>query len=228
MSEWNEKVGAILYAWYPGQNGNTALAEILSGKVNPSGKLPITIEKRFEDSPGYPYIPEGEKLYNNWIDDMSPNIPIRNVTYQEGIFVGYRWYDEKKIEPLYPFGFGLSYTKFEYSDLKLSKNSFSKTEPLIVTFNVKNIGKVEGAEITQLYIHDVVSSVPRPIKELKGFKKVFLKPGETKTVTIELNEKDFSYWDPTKKDWYAEPGEFTIMIGSSSNSILLSEKVTLK
>src|ERR1035437_1093222 len=123
MSAWNENVGAILYAWYPGQNGNTALAEIISGKVNPSGKLPITIEKRFEDSPGYPYIPEGEKLYNNWIDDMRPDIPIRNVVYKEGIFVGYRWYESKKIAPLYPFGYGLSYTKFEYSNLKLSKET---------------------------------------------------------------------------------------------------------
>ena len=226
MSAWNENVGAILYAWYPGQNGNTALAEIISGKVNPSGKLPITIEKKFEDSPGYPYIPKGEKLYNSWIDDMSPDIPIRNVVYKEGIFVGYRWYESKKIKPLYPFGYGLSYTKFEYKNLKLSKKKISKGDVLTATFEVRNVGKVDGAETAELYVHDVKSSVPRPIKELKGFKKVFLKPGENKTVEIELKEKDFSYWDPSKKNWYAEPGEFKIMVGAASNDIRQTTNVT--
>jgi beta-glucosidase len=228
MTNWNKKVGAILYAWYPGQNGNTALAEIISGKVNPSGKLPFTIEKKFEDSPGYPYIPAGEKLYNNWIDDMSPDIPIRNVVYKEGIFVGYRWYESKKIEPLYPFGYGLSYTKFEYSNLKLSKKTINKGEVLSATFEVKNVGKVAGAETAELYVHDVESSVPRPLKELKGFKKVLLNPGESKTIEIELLGKDFSYWDPTKKDWYAEPGEFTIMVGSASNDISQTANFVLK
>jgi beta-glucosidase len=228
MTNWNKKVRTILYAWYPGQNGNTALAEIISGKVNPSGKLPFTIEKRFEDSPGYPYIPTGEKLYNDWADDMSPDIPIRNIVYKEGIFVGYRWYDSKKIGPLYPFGFGLSYSKFEYSNLKLSQKTISKGEAIKASFEVKNAGKVAGAETAELYVHDVESSIPRPLKELKGFRKVYLNPGENKTVEIELNEKDFSYWDPAKKDWYAEPGEFTIMVGSASNDISQTENVMLK
>jgi beta-glucosidase len=228
MSSWNEKVGAILYAWYPGQNGNTALAEIISGKTNPSGKLPFTIEKKFEDSPGYPYIPEGEKLYNDWGDDMSPEIPIRNVVYKEGVFVGYRWYESKKITPLYPFGFGLSYSKFEYSNLQLSKKTMQKGESLTATFEIKNIGNVAGAETAQLYIHDFESSVPRPTKELKGFKKVFLNPGESKTAEIKLQEKDFSFWDPAKKDWFAEPGEFTIMTGAASNDIRQTATVVLK
>jgi len=228
MTNWNKNVGAILYAWYPGQNGNTALAEIISGKVNPSGKLPFTIEKKFEDSPGYPYIPAGEKLYNDWADDMSPEIPIRNVIYKEGIFVGYRWYESKKIEPLYPFGYGLSYSKYEYSKLILSKKTINKGEILKATFEVKNVGQIAGAETAQLYVHDVESSVPRPVKELKGFNKVFLNPGESKTVEIALHDKDFSFWDPAKKNWYAEPGEFTIMIGAASNDIRQTTNVVLK
>jgi len=228
MTDWNEKVGAILYAWYPGQNGNTALAEIISGKVNPSGKLPFTIEKKFEDSPGYPYIPEGEKLYNNWIDDMSPNIPIRNIVYKEGIFVGYRWYESKKITPLYPFGYGLSYTKFEYSNLKLSEKTMQKGDALTAAIEVKNVGNAAGAETVQLYVHDVESSLPRPLKELKGFNKVFLNPGENKTVEITLHEKDFSYWDPAKKNWFAEPGEFVILVGAASNDIRQTANVVLK
>jgi beta-glucosidase len=228
MTGWNQKVAAILYAWYLGQNGNNALAEVISGKTNPSGKLPISIEKKFEDSPGYPYIPKGEKLYENWADDMSMSIPIRNVEYKEGIFVGYRYYEAKKIEPLYPFGFGLSYSSFEYSGLKLSKEEIIKGENLSVSFLVKNTGSVAGYETAELYIRDRESSVPRPVKELKGFKKVFLEPGESKTVEIPLCERDFSFWDPTSKDWKAEPGEFIIMVGTSSNDIRESAKLMMK
>jgi beta-glucosidase len=228
MSEWNQKVTAILYAWYPGQNGNIALAEIISGIANPSGKLPISIEKKFEDSPGYPYIPEGDKLFTNWIDDMAPSIPIRNVTYKEGVFVGYRWYESENIEPLYPFGFGLSYTNFDYSSLKLSQNKFHRNDTIRVEFKIKNSGKVEGAEIAQLYINDVEASLPRPVKELKGFKKVFLLPGKTAQVELTLTSKDFSYWDSNKKSWYAEPGEFKIMVGASSNDIREISSITFE
>jgi beta-glucosidase len=220
MTDWNDKVSGILYAWYPGQNGNVALAEIISGKTNPSGKLPITIEKRFEDSPGANYL-AGEELYNTWVEDTSPAIPIRNVKYDEGIFVGYRWYESRNIEPLYHFGFGLSYTKYEYSNLKLSGSSVKEGKRIKVSFNVKNTGSADGKEIAQLYIKDVKSSVPRPLKELKGFSKVALSPGETKKVELTLSEKDFSFWDVNKKSWYAEPGEFVIMVGAASNDIRL-------
>ncbi len=219
MTNWNNKVAGILYAWYAGQNGNTALAEIVSGKVNPSGKLPITIEKKFEDSPGADYVPAGEKIYSNWVDDMQPDIPIRNVKYNEGILVGYRWYDTKNIEPLYHFGFGLSYTKFEYSNLKVDTKTFKKGEKLNVTFDVKNAGSSSGKEIAQLYIKDVESSVHRPEKELKGFTKISLEPGETKTIKMKLSGNDFSFWDVKKKEWKIEPGNFVIMVGSSSNDI---------
>jgi beta-glucosidase len=228
MTGWNDKVAAIIYGWYLGQNGNLALAEVLSGKTNPSGKLPITIEKKFEDSPGYPYLPEGVDVNTDRGSDMNMSKPIDKIEYKEGVFVGYRWYESKKIEPLYHFGFGLSYTTFEYSDVKLSKQVIGKGDKLMVEFAVKNSGKMPGAEITQLYIQGVESSVPRPVKELKGFKKVFLNPGESKMISIPLGEKDFAFWDTEKSDWKVEPGDFNILIGSASNDIRQVAKVTYK
>jgi beta-glucosidase len=223
MTNWSQKVAGILYSWYVGQNGNTALAEILSGKTNPSGKLPISIEKKFQDSPGANYIPQGEKLYKGWSEDNNMEHPVNNCEYKEGVFVGYRWYEAKKIEPLYPFGFGLSYTKFEYSNLKIfglpGKNSFA------ITFNIKNIGNVDGAEIAQLYVQDIESSVPRPVKELKAFKKIVVKPGETVNVSMHLNNVDFAYWNVKTNGWTVEPGKFNILVGSSSKNILLKQKL---
>jgi beta-glucosidase len=227
MTEWNKKAAGIIYSWYPGQNGNTALAEIISGKVNPSGKLPITIEKQFKDSPGYPYIPKGEKLYANWDDDLDLNHPVNNITYKESVFVGYRWYEFKNIEPLYHFGFGLSFTTFKYGNLKVSKRSIIKGDKLKAEFTIKNSGKVAGSEVAQLYVQSVEASVPRPVKELKGFKKIFLEPGESKKVSLTLNEKDFAFWDINKHDWSAEPGDFNILVGASSNDIRLSGKIKL-
>jgi beta-glucosidase len=227
MSGWNSKVGAILYAWYGGQTGMKAVAGIIAGKVNPSGKLPITIEKNFKDSPGFAYLPAGEKLYNDWNDKTERLHPVFDVKYNEGIFMGYRWYEKNAIEPLYPFGFGLTYTQFAYSNLHVTKNTFRATVTVSVTFTVQNIGKVAGTEIAQLYIQDLVSTYPRPVKELKGFDKVILNPGESKEVVISLNAMDFSYWSPDKKDWYAEPGKFTIMVGPSSAKIELTKEVEL-
>lgn len=227
MTGWNDKAAAILYSWYVGQNGNIALAEILSGKTNPSGKLPITIEKRFEDSPGHAYLPEGKKIQQTREADMDMSVPINNIEYKEGVLVGYRWYETKGIEPLYHFGYGLSYTTFSYSGLKVSQKEFKKGEPVTVEFTLTNTGKVEGAEIAQLYVRDEQASVVRPVKELKGFKKVFLKPGDRKAVQIVLSDKDFSYWDESKKDWFAEPGEFVISVGAASNDLKLSAKVNL-
>jgi beta-glucosidase len=225
MTPWNEKVAALLYAWYPGQNGNTALAEIISGKTNPSGKLPITIEKKFEDSPGYLYKPEDEPLCPTWCDDFNPARRICDVVYREGVFVGYRWYDFKKIEPLYHFGFGLSYTTFDYSDLKVTKIDGKKYS---IEFVVKNTGITDGAETAQLYVRDIQASVPRPIKELKGFRKIFLKAGAAEKVTMTLTEKDFSFWDAGRHDWFAEPGDFTVLVGSSSIDIRLQTGVVIE
>ncbi len=228
MTPWIDKVAAIVYAWYPGQIGNQAVAEILAGQVNPSGKLPISIEKQFSDSPGYGYIPEGSTMENNWNNDLNIKLPITNVEYKEGILVGYRWYDTKNIEPLFPFGHGLSYTTFEYNNLNCNDKLKKTEEKFEVNLSIKNTGKVKGAEIVQLYIRDPESAVIRPIKELKGFKKIWLNPGEQKTITIMLNRNDFAYWDPSIKSWKVEPGKFILMVGSSSRDIRLQKEIEVE
>jgi len=229
LSGWNSKVPAIIYAWYAGQNGYTALAEILSGKTNPSGKLPITIEKKFEDSPGFGYIPKGMELYTGWGGDMiAPKIPVIDIQYKEGIFVGYRWYESKKIEPLYPFGFGLSYTTFNYGNMNISAKELAKTEGTTVEFELKNTGKREGAEVVQLYIQALKSSVERPVKELKAFAKIALKAGESKIVTLKLKSSDFAYWDVESHAWKTDAGTYNLLLGSASNNILQSEKITIR
>ncbi len=230
MSSWSEKAAAILYAWYPGQIGQVALAEILAGKTNPSGKLPMTIEKKFEDSPAFGYNPPEKPVM--W--PRSKNTPKHgdptlnyDINYKEGIFVGYRWYNHKKIEPLYHFGEGLSYTTFGYSKLKIDQSNFKSNGTVEVSFILSNTGKVDGAEIVQLYVTDQVSSVERPIKELKGFKKIFLKRGESTSVTITLTKHDFEFWHPTNKTWTFEAGKFTLNIGRSSAKSNLKQDVNL-
>jgi beta-glucosidase len=227
MTGWSDKARAIVYAWYGGQIGNKALAEIITGTVNPSGKLPITIEKEFKDSPAYGYIPEGESLYSGWNGDGEKNHPIYDVQYKEGVFVGYRWYESKKIEPLFNFGHGLSYTTFEYSNISASKDSFKVNDKITISVDIKNSGSIKGMETVQLYVQDEQSSVPRPVKELKGFQKVELEPGQSKTISIELDKKAFSFWNPETKDWYAEKGKFIIHVGSSSNDIRLQKELEL-
>jgi beta-glucosidase len=227
MTDWNDKAGAILYGWYGGQIGNKALAEIIAGKTNPSGKLPITIEKEFKDSPGYGYLPKGETLYQGWNEKEEKEHPVYDVRYNEGIFAGYRWYEKKNIEPLYPFGFGLSYTSFKYSSLSIKTDMFLKQGKIKVGLTVKNIGNRKGLETVQLYIQDEECTFPRPIKELKGFAKVDLKPGQSKKVVIELTKNDFSFWNPKIKDWFFEKGAFVIHIGSSSKNIHITKRIEL-
>ncbi|MCC8144848.1 MAG: glycoside hydrolase family 3 C-terminal domain-containing protein [Bacteroidales bacterium] len=210
MSQWIDKVPATLHALYAGQEGGTALAEILAGKVNPSAKLPFTIEKKWEDSPAY----------GNYDETRAS----KKVFYNEGIFVGYRGYDKKDITPLFPFGFGLSYTTFDYSGLKINKKQNNSVE---ISFRIKNTGKYEGAEIAQVYIKDRVASEERPLKELKGFEKIRLKPGEEAPVTITLSEEDFSFYSSKHHQWIFEKGEFDIKIGRSSRDIVLEETVKL-
>ncbi|MEA4982886.1 MAG: glycoside hydrolase family 3 C-terminal domain-containing protein [Paludibacter sp.] len=220
MTNWNDKVAAIVYSWYPGQNGNTALAEILSGKINPSGKLPITIESNFEDSPGYGYIPVGKELYTTMPEDENLRIDeLYDINYTEGIFVGYRWYESKNIAPLYPFGHGLSYTSFEYGEIIADSEAMSANDSITLSVKVKNTGKSDGAEIVQLYISDKVSSLPRPMKELKGFRKIYLKSGEEKTVTFTIDKKILNFYDPDKHAWVAEKGTFEAIVGASSTDI---------
>jgi len=236
MTPWNNKVAGIINAWYVGQNGNIALAEIVSGKTNPSGKLPISIEKQFADSPGANYIPEGFEEYTGRLlengkktypmEDGDMNYPQVDVNYEEGVLVGYRWYETKNIKPLYAFGFGLSYSTFEFSDLNLSASKLIGNSNIKVTFKVKNTSDIEGAEVAQLYIEDIESSVIRPIKELKGFKKVTLKSGETIQIEMELTPRDLSFYDVESKTWKAEAGAFNILVGNSSDNILLKTNLS--
>jgi beta-glucosidase len=213
MTGWIDKVPAVLHAWYPGQEGGRALAEILFGDHSPSGKLPVSFERRWEDNPVFHsyYPPKGES----------------RVQYSEGVFVGYRYYDRSETKPLFPFGFGLSYTNFAYSNLSVSPVRGGASEPITVSFDVRNIGHREGAEVAELYVGESHAEVPRPVKELKGFAKVNLKPGESKRVTLTLNPRAFSFYDVGKKEWKADPGEFAILVGGSSDKIQLRGKFTL-
>ena len=187
----------------------------------------MTIEKDFKDSPAFGYIPERESLYTGWNDAEEKIHLVYEVHYNEGVFVGYRWYEKKNVAPLYPFGHGLSYTEFEYRGLRISKGKFHQTDEVKVTCTVKNIGLRQGSETVQLYVQDVESSVPRPLKELKGFKKVALKPGESKTVSIKLSKADFSFWNPQTRGWFAEKGKFVVHVGSSSSDIRLKKEIEL-
>jgi beta-glucosidase len=228
MTRWYNRVKAILYAWYGGQNGSKAVAEIISGKINPSGKLPISIEKDFKDSPGYGYLPVGEQLYSGWKDDVEKTKPVFDVVYKEGIFIGYRWYEKNKIKPLFPFGFGLSYTTFKYSNIKISNKILSANDKIEVSFEITNTGLKSGFETAQMYISDIESSLPRPVKELKGFEKIFLEPGKSAIITMIIGKDDLSFWSPEKGGWIAEPGKFDILVGSSSEDIKLNSAIELR
>lgn len=203
MDKWNTKVPSILQAFYYGQEGGNAIADVLFGKISPSGKLPATFLRRWEDSNAFGRFPGDGK----------------SVNYDEGILVGYRWFDTKNIEPLFPFGHGLSYTNFKYSGLKLIKGTGAD---LTVQFEIENTGQRDAAEAAQIYVQDIQSSLPRPLKELKGFQKVFLKAGEKKQVTVALNQNAFAFYDPDKQSWIAEKGVFKILVGSSSRDIRLT------
>ena len=209
---WLDKVSAVLQLWYDSQEQGNALADILFGDEAPSGKLPTTFPIRLEDNPAYINYP-GEN---------------GKVRYGEGIFVGYRYYDKKKVEPLFPFGHGLSYTNFKYSNLKLSAKSITPKDTLKIKVDVTNTGKVAGKEVVQLYVRDVKSTFARPEKELKAFAKVELKPKQTKTVTFTLDREAFWYFDVAKNSWTTEPGEFEILVGASSRDIRLSGTVMLE
>ncbi|MFD0698457.1 beta-glucosidase [Paenibacillus sp. GCM10027628] len=209
---WIGSAKAVLEAYLGGQALGGAIADLLFGDANPCGKLAETFPTRLEDNPSYLfYFGEGDR-----------------VEYREGIFVGYRYYDTKKVEPLFPFGHGLSYTTFAYSDLSIAKKEIRDDETLDVQVKVKNTGNRAGKEIVQLFVRDVESKVIRPMKELKGFAKVELAPGEQKTVTITLDKRSFAYYDVDTKDWRVETGEFEILIGKSSRDIVLVDTVRVE
>lgn len=206
---WADQVKGIVEAYLGGQAVGQAVTDILFGDVNPSAKLPETFPKKLEDNPSYLYYQgEGDR-----------------VEYREGVFVGYRYYDTKKMDVLFPFGHGLSYTTFTYSNMKVSAESIRDTDTLTVSLDVTNSGERDGKEIVQLYVSAKNSSVIRPVKELRGFEKVALKAGETKTVTFTLDKRAFSYWETKIHDWYAETGAYEILAGASSRDIRLSSQV---
>ena len=203
---WADDVAAIVQSWYGGQEAGNALADVLFGAVNPSGKLPTTFPVRLTDNPAYINYP-GEN---------------GRVHYGEGIFVGYRYYDKKEVAPRFPFGHGLSYTTFAYSNLRLHGAQFGPGDEIVVSVDVTNSGERAGQEVVQLYVHDVESRLVRPLRELKAFAKVALAPGETQTVTLTLTGQSLAYYDPAVGDWMTEPGDFTVLVGSSSRDMRLT------
>lgn len=200
MTKWIDRVPVLVQAWYPGQDGDTALAEILFGDISPSGKLPISIARRWQDAASY----------GNY-----PGVNHR-VKYAEGIFTGYRFYDQGRVKPLFPFGFGLSYSSFKYGGLSISTHRLGDAD---VTFTIQNTGAMPADEIAQVYVVPQKPAVPRPVKELKGYERVHLAPGETKTITITLDRRAFSYYDVASHDWKMDPGSYGIWVGASSQDI---------
>ncbi len=198
---WAEDVRAIVFGYYSGMEAGNALADVLCGDVNPSGKLPMTLPQRLQDTPAFVNYPG-----------------TREQLYGEGIFVGYRWYDARGVTPRFPFGHGLSYTQFDYSDLQVPSTA-KLGEPVEISITVKNTGAVAGKEVVQVYVRDAQASLARPLKELKRFAKVELKPGEAKPIRFSLDGRAFAFYDPYAKRWVVEPGEFEILVGSSSRDI---------
>jgi beta-glucosidase len=213
MSRWVDGARAIVQAWYPGQEGGRALAQLLFGDVSPSGKLPVTFERRLADG----------AAAANYLPDKDGNI-----AYREGVFLGYRHFDKTGKPPLFPFGHGLSYTKFKYANFAIRPESMAENGVVTVAFDVTNQGKRAGAEVAQVYVADRHAPVPRPAKELKGFAKVKLAPGQTQRVQVVLDRRAFSYYDEKAKAWQAAPGDFDILVGSSSQQIELKGKATLE
>ena len=207
---WLGEIKGLLETYLGGQAGGAAAANILYGKINPSGKLAETMPLKLSDNPSYLNFGGGEK-----------------VEYREGIFVGYRYYDTKEMDVAFPFGYGLSYTTFAYSNLKLSMENPTEKDTVMVSADVTNTGKSAGKEVVQLYIRDLTGSAIRPEKELKGFEKVFLEPGETKTVTMELNKRSFAWYNTELHDWFAASGDYEILVGASSRDIRLTETLHL-
>ena len=209
----SKKSPTLVWSWFNGSEGGNALADVLLGTVNPSGKLPWTMPKKIEDSPAH--------ATHSFPGDKS-------VTYTEGILVGYRWFDTKNIEPLYPFGYGLSYTNFEFSDLKADKEIYSENEIIEVTFNIKNTGDIDGKEVAQLYISDPESYVEKAAQELKGFKKVFVKSDASENVIIQVPVKELAYYNEVKKEWLVELGVYNIKIGNASRGIKKEIQITIE
>jgi beta-glucosidase len=210
--DWLERVPAALQLWYGGQEAANALAEVLFGDMSPSGRLPHTVPRRLEDTPAF----------LTWPGENGRSV------YAEGLFIGYRWYDARKIEPRLPFGHGLSYTRFDYTNLRTSRARFRAGESLELSIDVSNRGAVAGQEVVQVYVREAAARVARPERQLRGFAKVLLAPGETRTVSVALGPRAFAFWDSASRDWVAEPGEFELFVGASSRDLRARASVVLE
>ncbi len=242
MDPWLDKIAGLLVVWQPHQMGGNAITNILFGMVTPSGKLPITFPKKLEDIPAHSPKYEKGRTYPAFKYGMismalHEQIFIRkfarfakrpDVYYEEGIYVGYRHFDTNKVEPLFPFGFGLSYTEFEYSNLAIDKKKVSLNDSITVSVDITNKGKYDGAEIIQVYFHDQQCELDRPEKELCGFSKITLKSGEKKTAKITIPIKHLRYYNSNKKSWTLEPGKIDILVGSSSRDIKLKDTIEIQ
>jgi beta-glucosidase len=211
VEDWVDSVPALVDAWFPGQEGGTAIGEVLFGDVSPGGRLPLTFPRRWEDSPAHATYP-GRDLATE---------------YAEGVFVGYRHFDRAGVEPRYPFGFGLSYTTFRYGDLRVEPARAGSAAGAEVSFTLTNTGARSGAEVAQVYVRDVQSSVPRPVRELKAFERVVLAPGASRRVTLPLGERAFAFYDVATHAWRVEGGAFEIGVGASSRDIRLTREIVL-
>ena len=217
---WRDKVAAIVQGWFIGSETGKAFASVLTGDVNPSGKLPFTWYERLEDVGTHAL----GTYPGTWRDDHK----IIDEEYKEGIYVGYRWADKQKIRPAFAFGHGLSYTTFAVSNLRLDKSEVDADGTISATVTVKNTGKRAGAEVVQLYVSDLNTSVEMPVKELRGFQKVMLQPGESRDVTITIGGRAFQYWDENRSDWTTSLGKRTMLVGTASDNLPLKANFTVK
>jgi beta-glucosidase len=208
---WADRVKAIVEGWLGGQAGGGAIADVITGRINPSGKLSETFPKRLQDTPTFPDFPALD----------------RRASYGEGVFIGYRYYDKKDVEPLFPFGFGLSYTTFVYTGMKASAPSIN-TDGVTIEVAVKNTGNVPGKEVIQLYLHEQNPAVSRSKKELKAFDKIALAPGEEKVVAFKLSKRDFAYYDTDLHYWNVRSGKFCVLVGCSSRDLPLKETIEVQ
>ncbi|HEX5235019.1 MAG TPA: glycoside hydrolase family 3 C-terminal domain-containing protein [Silvibacterium sp.] len=215
---WLNDVPVFLHNWYPGEEGGKAIAEILFGQHSPEGHLPFSFAKSWEQNPAH----------DNYYPAAVPEGQTPHIKYAEGVFLGYRYYTSKHVEPLYPFGFGLSYTSFSFSNLSVSPKSASGDGPITVSFDVMNTGQRAGADVAQLYVGDPSAKIERPVKELKGYEKVRLDPGKSQHVTLTLDHRSLTYWDDTSSNWKLDPGKFVVYVGDSSESTPLTEDFEVK
>lgn len=206
MRRWVENVPALLHNWYPGQEGGRALAQILLGERSPEGHLPVSLDRSWEENP----------VHDSYYAAPVPAGQTPHVEYKEGVFLGYRYYTTYDKQPLFPFGFGLSYTTFSFSHLSVSPQQASADTPITISFDVTNTGSREGADVAQVYIGDPSAQAKRPAKELKGFEKVRLAPNQTQHVSVTLDRRSLAYWSDAKSNWQVDPGRFIVFVGDSS------------